>query len=125
MPSPLIYLGTHQIQDGKTDIAREASRQLGEFLEANHPRMAHFGIHIDDDAGEMTVIQIHPDEASLLLHLKLAGDRIAQAYEFLEGTTKIEIFGEPSDALRDQIRQMAMGAPLRFHTADAGFSRLE
>jgi hypothetical protein len=124
MAGPLIYLGTHAIQEGKTAIAKDASRELGQFLEANHPRMIHFGIYIDDAAREMTVIQIHPDEESLLLHLKLAGEKIAQAYEFLEGTTKIEIYGTPGDALRQQVEQMAMGAPLRFNASSAGFSRL-
>lgn len=124
MAGPLIYLGTHAIQEGKTAIAKEASRELGQFLEANHPRMIHFEIYIDDAASEMTVIQIHPDEESLSLHLKLAGEKIAQAYEFLEGTTKIEIYGAPSAALRQQVEQMAMGAPLRFNVANAGFSRL-
>jgi hypothetical protein len=97
---------------------------MGAFLEANHPRMLHFEIYIDDDANEMTVVQIHPDEDSVLLHLKLAGQQIAGAYEFLEATTVIDIYGTPSDALVDQIRQMGMGAPVRFHVAAAGFSRL-
>ena len=70
---------------------------MGAFLEANHPRMLHFGIYIDDDAHEMTVIQIHPDEDSLVLHLKLAGERIAKAYDFLEATTRIDIYGRPSE----------------------------
>jgi hypothetical protein len=69
---------------------------------------------IDDDAHQMTVIQIHPDEDSLVLHLKLAGERIAKAYEFLEAT----------NALIDQIRQMGRGAPIRFNVAAGGFSRL-
>jgi hypothetical protein len=120
----LIYVGTHAITQGKLEVAKEASRELGAFLEANHPRMLHFGIYIDDDAHEMTVIQIHPDEDSLVLHLKLAGERIAKAYEFLDATTRIDIYGRPSDALIDQIRQMGMGAPIRFNVATAGFSRL-
>src|SRR5215211_1803433 len=88
------------------------------------PGMLHFEIYIDDDDNEMTVLQIHPDEDSLLLHLKLAGQRIAKAYEFLEATTRIDIYGTPSDALVDQIRQMGMGAPVRFHVVTGGFSRL-
>jgi hypothetical protein len=60
----------------------------------------------------------------LVLHLKLAGERIAKAYEFLDATTRIDIYGRPSDALIDQIRQMAMGAPIRFNVATGGFSRL-
>ena len=120
----LIYVGTHAITPGKLDVAKEVSRELGAFLEANHPRMLHFGIYIDDDAHEMTVIQIHPDEGSLALHMELARERIAKAYEFLT-TTRIDIYGTPSEALVDQIRQMGAGAPpIRFNVATAGFSRL-
>ena len=86
--------------------------------------MLHLGIYIDDDAHQMTVIQVHPDEDSLVLHLKLARERIAKAYDFLDATTRIEIYGRPSDALVDQIRQMGMGAPIRFNVPTAGFSRL-
>lgn len=124
MPSPLIYLGTHAIREGKTDIAKEASRELGRFLQANHPSILHFEIYIDDAASEMTVIQIHPHEESLFLHLRLAGEKIAQAYEFLDATTKIEIFGTASAAVIRQVEQMAMGAPVSFKAAAAGFTRL-
>jgi hypothetical protein len=72
----------------------------------------------------MTVIQVHPDEDSLALHLKLAGERIARAYEFL-ATNRIDFYGTPSAALLDQVRQMGVGAPpIRFNLATAGFSRL-
>ena len=64
MAGSLIYLGTHAITHGKLDVAKQASREMGAFLEANHPRMLHFGIYIDDDAHQMTVIQVHPDEDS-------------------------------------------------------------
>jgi hypothetical protein len=120
----LIYVGTHAIAPGKLDVAKEVSRDMGAFLEENHPRMLHFGIYIDDDAHEMTVIQIHPDEDSLALHLKLARERIAKAYEFLT-TNRIDIYGTPSDALVEQIRQMGRGGPpIRFNVATGGFSRL-
>jgi len=97
---------------------------MGTFLDANHPSMLHFGIYIDDDAHQMTMVQVHPDEDSLVLHLKLGRQRIAKAYDFLDATTKIDIYGRPSDALVDQIRQMGMGAPIRFNVATGGFSRL-
>lgn len=124
MPRPLIYLGIHAIQEGKLETARQASRELAQFVEANHPRFIHFEICIDDDRREMTVIQIHPDEDSMLLHMELAGERLAKAYEFLERTTDIEIFGAPSDEFSERVRQTATGAPVRFHTAEAGFSRI-
>ncbi len=72
----------------------------------------------------MTVVQVHPDAESLLFHVRLAAERIKAAYEFLEATTKIEIYGVPSDELVELIEQMRMEAPVRFNTAVARFSRL-
>jgi hypothetical protein len=54
----------------------------------------------------------------------LAGERIKAAYEFLEATTKIEIYGTPSDELVELIDRMRMDAPVRFNIAVASFSRL-
>lgn len=124
MPGPLVYVGKHAIQEGKLEVAKEASRDLAEYLEANQPREAHFEIAIDDSLREMTVIQVHPDEESMKLHIQVAGDRIKAAYQFLEGTTSIEIHGNPTDELREMITAMAGGAPVRIHSPDAGFSRL-
>ena len=123
MAGSLIYVGTHTITQGKLDVASRSAVRWARFWK-RPPTLLHFGIYIDDDAHEMTVIQIHPDEDSLVLHLKLARERIAKAYDFLDATTKIDIYGRPSDALVDQIRQMGMGAPVRFNAATAGFSRL-
>ncbi len=126
MAGPLIYVGTHAIKRGRQEDAKTGSRALVEFLEANHGRVLHFEIFIDGDASEMTVIQIHPDEDSLRDHLRLAGEKIAQAYEFLDSTTRIDIYGTPSPALVDTLTQMGigMGAPIRFQAAAAGFTRL-
>lgn len=124
MSGPLVYVGKHAIQEGKLEVARAASRDLAEHLEANHPREAHFEISIDDSQHEMTVLQVHPDEESLKLHIQVGGDRIKAAYEFLEGTTSIEIHGNPSDELRGMLNTMSGGAPVRIHSPDAGFSRL-
>ena len=100
-----------------------ASREMGAFLEANHPRMLHFGIYIDDDAHQMTVIQVHPDEDSLVLHSSWP----------VSGSPRPTTSSTPPPGSRstaaqrclvDQIRQMGMGAPIRFNVPTAGFSRL-
>ena len=64
------------------------------------------------------------DQRKRWLAWRTARERIAKAYDFLDETTKIDIYGRPSDALVDQIRQMGMGAPVRFNVATGGFSRL-
>lgn len=121
MPRPIVFIGTHRIHEGKLEVAKEASANLAEFVRSNHPRVLHFEIYIDDGTREMTVIQIHPDEESLILHMQLAGDRLARAYEFLD-TVGVTIFGNPTDSFM----QAAMGgrADVSFATPFAGFSRL-
>ena len=122
MPGPIVFVGTHLIHEGKLDVAKEASARLAQFVCDNHPRVLHFEIYIDDATREMTVIQIHPDEASLILHMQLAGDRLAQAYDFLD-TVAVKMFGHPSDPFKSA----AMGGreSVSFQTPFAGFSRLD
>jgi hypothetical protein len=124
MSGPLIYVGRHGIKHGELDRVKKASGELAEFLEANHPREVLFQIAIDEDNDEMLVVQVHPDEESLLHHVDVAGDRIKSAYEFLESTISIDIHGDPSDQVLELLDRMAMGASLRIHPAEAGFSRL-
>lgn len=124
MQGPLIFIGTHAIQQGKLETAKQASLELAEFLKANHHREIHFEIYIDDDTNQMKVIQIHPDDESLLFHVEIARERIAAAYEFLDGTVSIEIYGRPGEDVRRLIGQMAGGAPVSLNVAEAGFSRL-
>jgi hypothetical protein len=121
MPGPIVFVGTHRIHDGKLDIAKDASAELAKFVRDNHPRVLHFEIYIDDATREMTVIQIHPDEESLMLHMQLAGDRLARAYEFLD-TVGVRMFGAASDSFKEAA--MGGGPNVSFERAYAGFSRL-
>ena len=124
MPGPIIYVGTHDIQPGKTEVAHAASEDLAKHLQANHPSYLRFQVTISHDGRQMTVLQVHSDEDSMRLHLHLAGEKIAAAYEFLSGTTAIDIFGDPSSELTATIDGMAGDAPLRIHRPQHGFSRL-
>lgn len=121
MPGPIVFVGTHRIHEGKLDTAKEASTELAQFVRGNHPRVLHFEIYIDDETREMTVIQIHPDEESLMLHQQLAGERLARAYEFLD-TVAVRMFGNPTEPFM----KAAMGGRgnVRFERPYAGFSRL-
>lgn len=121
MPGPIVFVGTHRIHEGKLDIAKEASRELARFVEENHSQVLHFEIFVDDEQREMTVVQIHPDEASLMLHMQLAATHFERAYGFLD-TVVVRMFGTPSE----EFKAMAMGSRegVRFDSPLAGFSRL-
>jgi hypothetical protein len=121
MSGSLVFVGTHRIQEGKLDIAKRASGELAELVRDKHPRVLHFEIYIDDATREMTVIQIHPDEESLMLHMQLAGEHLARAYEFLD-TEVVRIFGSVSEPFKAKVGMA--GANVRFEQAFVGFSRL-
>ena len=123
MAEPIVFVGTHRIHEGKLEIAKAASAGLVQFVRENHPRVLHFEIYIDDDTRQMTVIQIHPDEASLMQHMQLAGDKLAQAYEFLD-TDMVRIFGSPSEMLKSALSNMASRERVSIESPFAGFSRL-
>lgn len=96
---------------------------LAQHLESNHSSYLHFQITISDDGQQMDVLQVHSVEASMLLHMQLAGEKIAAAYEFLSGTTAIDIYGDPGEELAATIQGMAGDAPLAIHRPEQGFSR--
>ena len=121
----LVFIGKHAIQEGKTEIAKKATCELASFIEENHPRFLHFEFFFSEDGSEMTVVQIHPDEESLALHMELARERIMRGVvEFLGETKEIQIFGDTSPGLRPMVEPMAMSAPLTIRRAECGFSRL-
>lgn len=121
MASPIVFVGTHHIHEGKLEIAKEASRELARFVQEQHPRILHFEIYVDDGTGVMTVIQVHPDEESLMLHMQLAADHFERAYGFLD-TEIVRMFGTPSDTFKVMVmggdQNVSLESPL------AGFSRL-
>ena len=123
MGDPIVFVGTHRIHEGKLEIAKAASAALVQFVRENHPRVLHFEIYIDDDSRRMTAIQIHPDEASLMQHMQLAGDKLAQAYEFLD-TEIVRIFGRPTESLQSAVAMMAQRERVTFEAPFASFTRL-
>jgi len=112
---PFMFIGTHAIKDGMFDEYEEYFRKFAsEVVEANEPRLIAFNGYASEDGREVTVVQVHPDAASMRFHMQLIREHVADAYErFLDGTTRIEVYGEPDDATLEMIGQLATsGAPI-------------
>jgi hypothetical protein len=54
----------------------------------------------------MTVVAVHPDSASLELHLDIGGSEFRKVAHLLTLTT-IECYGRPSERVMEQLRQKA------------------
>ena len=73
----------------------------------------------------MSLLQIHPDSASLELHLKLGGPIFLKFKDLIQ-LLAIQIYGEPSQNLLEQLQrkaQMLGNAKVTIHNLQAGFSR--
>jgi hypothetical protein len=127
MPGPFIFIATNRLREGKLAAERERARDLSSFIEANEPQLLAFNEYANEEGTEVGVVQMHPDAASMELHMEVVAERAARAYaETLEATTSIQVYGEPSDAVLEMLsRQAGAGVPMtvkRYHVA--GFSRI-
>src|SRR5215207_7829902 len=125
MVVPLIFITTLTLKEGKLEDFKHYSEEMGKFVEANEPRIIHFEQYINEDGTEVTGVQIHPDEDSMAFHMQVAGERMGQAYEFIDAVKSLQIYGEPSDAFVEQMKPASgAGFPVIVKSKFAGFNRL-
>lgn len=123
-PTPVVYIDRSVILEGKADELRAGVRRLVDFVDRHEPQLIAYAFHVDEDAGEMTVIAVHPDAASLELHVEVAGGEFRKLAHLLT-LREIHIYGRASDRALALVRQKAemlgQGVTVRLHEADAGF----
>jgi quinol monooxygenase YgiN len=114
MSEPFIFIGTHTLKEGKLQDFKQSCGELVEVVEANEPRLIAFNLYVNEDGTEVTVVQVHPDADSMLFHMQVAREHISEAYQStLNKTERIDLYGKPSDAVLEMIRQLAgSGVPL-------------
>jgi hypothetical protein len=125
MASPIVYIDRSDINPGRVADVRKAVTALVAFVEAREPQLMAYGFYIDDEASTMTVVAVHPDSASLALHLNIGGPEFRNVGEFIR-LRLIEVFGEPTEAVVGQLNEKARmlgGAAVVIHSAAAEFGR--
>jgi hypothetical protein len=126
MTEPLIAVDSSQIREGKLDAVKAGVAELAEFVEANEPEMIVYSIYLDEEAGRMTVVQIHPNSASMERHMEIAAP-VFRKFAGLLLMTRVDFYGTPSEALLERTRQKAEllgSAPVVVNELQAGFARL-
>jgi hypothetical protein len=108
VPSPFIFIAANRLKAGQLERERRRVPGLVEFIEASEPRLIAFNEYVNDAGDEVTVVQIHPDAASIEAHMEIVRERAQQAYaETLEAMVRIQVFGQPTDAILESLRQQA------------------
>jgi len=126
MSEPVISIDTSSIRDGKLDELKRAVADLVEFVRSNEPRPIAYQVYVDDIASRMTVVQVHPDSASMEYHMTVAGPAFAGFAELVTLST-LDVYGKPSGELLELLRrkvQMLGDATVVVHDLQAGFARI-
>jgi len=126
MSEPVVSIDVSRIHQGKLEELKRAMKELVEFVDANETRPLLYSVYFNDDHTEMTVLQVHPDSASMEFHMDVAGSEFRGLSEFLT-LLRIDIYGKASDRLVDQMRQKAKllgNAAVVVHERHAGLARL-
>lgn len=121
----LIYVDHSAIHEGCVDDLKEGVRRLVDVIEELEPQLIAYGFHFDEVAGEMTVTAVHPDSASLELHLEIGREEFRKLGGMLT-LTGIEVYGSISPRARAMLEQKAAmlgGSGVNVQERHAGFVR--
>ena len=126
MSEPIVYVDRSVIGEGKVGEVKAAISELVDFIDKHGARPLFYHIYIDEGGKEMSVVQAHPDSASLERHMEVGGPAFAKFTELVK-LSWIDIYGTPSDNLRKQLEaktRMLGGGTVVVHDLQAGFTRI-
>jgi quinol monooxygenase YgiN len=125
MSSPIIYIDTSEIREGRLEAVKAAIEELAAFIEANNPHVLSYRFFVDENAARMTVVAVHPDSAALEFHMDV-GDAAFRKFADLLDLVSIAVYGDVGEAVRERLdrkaRMLGRGR-VEVHRAAAGFSR--
>jgi quinol monooxygenase YgiN len=125
MAEPFIYVGTMTIKPGKLEEARKRIAELVDFVEINEPRLIAFHCFLDEEGTELTVVQVHPDVASMEFHQEVNAKHFTTAFDYLESSRSDQYYGPISETLAAELAKWddPNVAVTRMPVHEAGFTR--
>jgi hypothetical protein len=121
----VVYVDHSDIHEGRLEDLEQGIRQLVDVIEVREPQLIAYGFHLDADAHRMTVTAVHPDSASLELHLDVGRELFRGLSAFIT-LRRMEVYGTISEAAQEMLRQKAAmlgGTEVTVVERFAGFSR--
>jgi hypothetical protein len=123
----IVYVDRSDVHEGCLEELKFGIRALVAFVDAHQPQMAMYGIYLDEQAHQMTVVSVHPNSASLERHIELGAPEFRKLGPYI-ALQEIEVFGSLSETAAELVREKAAalgdGGRIRLHEQSAGFGRL-
>lgn len=125
MGEPLIVITKSTIKEGREREIAKWHQRIDRIVERNEPQIIAFHAFLNEDATEMTSIQVHPDAASMELHMQVLGENWDESfgdYAQLLDIQSVEYYGSPaaSAVSMDRERGLAVTVHPRYL---GGFTR--
>ena len=125
MAQPIVYVDRSDIRPAAMSELRTAIAELVAFVNEREPQLLAYGFHIDEGTSTMWVVAVHPDAASLELHLRIGGPEFRKVAEYITLRT-IDVYGEPGEEVMRLLHEKARmlgDASVAVHPQTAGFAR--
>ena len=125
MSGAFVYVGTTTIKDGKEEDARKHLAEIVDFVETNEPRMIAFHAYFDDEGMKASVVQVHPDSASMEFHMKVISEHLGGAFDYIDTILSEQYYGPMSESLAQTLSQWETPgvAVTKMPVHEAGFTR--
>jgi len=104
MGQPFVYVGTWTIKEGKLDEARKAlAEHCWDLVEPNEPRMIAFHVFFDEEGKTASVVQVHPDSASMEFHMEVISKHLSGAFDYIDTILSEQYYGPMSQSLAETL----------------------
>lgn len=125
MNDPFVYMGTWTIKPGKLEDAKRFLTEHSTFIEEREPRMLAFHVYFDEEGSKATVVQVHPDSASMELHMHVIAEHMGEAFEIIDTILSEQYYGPMSQSLSETLAQWETPgvAVTKMPVHEAGFTR--
>lgn len=100
----VVYVDHSDIDISRLDELKEGIRRVVALIEAQEPQLIAYGFHLDEARGRMAVTAVHPDSASLELHLEVGREEFRKLGDMIT-LRKIEVFGSIGERVREMLEQ--------------------
>jgi hypothetical protein len=95
------------------------------LIERSEPRLIAFHVYFDDEGKTASVVQVHPDSASMETHMQVIADHMGPAFEIIDAILSEQYFGPMSESLSETLAQFETPgtAVTKMPAYEAGFTR--
>jgi len=105
MSQPFAYVGTWTIKPGKEEDAKKFLTEHAAFIEANEPRMIAFHVYFNEEGNTASVVQVHPDSASMETHMQVIAEHMGGAFDVIDTILSEQYYGAMSESLSETLAQ--------------------